>query len=412
MATADMSGLFGPTPFEIQQAQQQALQSQASAYANQTPLQRAAQGMFTAGGQVAGLGAQAMGMVNPQQQIAQKMQEAQSGIDISTPEGMMQYAAKIKDFNPGVAAQIVAQARDAKMKLDATALAARKQDFQENEALQLKKDQLSQAADLKKQQLEQQAEAARIRSEDRQASTQQRADAASEANATKLQIAQLMAEMKRMGIESKAAIGEKPMSPAQAFKQKQAEAKSSGQLRGMDNSFENLSSAANAIVTHPGLSSATGLTSLIPSMPGGQASQVDNLISEFKSGVKKTGLDLVRQGGGIGAMSEKEWPIVEGMVAEINPRAGKEAVISQINKVLAKVDQVRQNAYQTHNEGFDTSLVPKPIAPSAVPSAPLPATKFSFKTPQEVKAAMGSAITRDQAKAILLDMQSRGIEIK
>jgi hypothetical protein len=41
-----------------------------------------------------------------------------------------------------------------------------------------------------------------------------------------------------------------------------------------------------------------------------------------------------------------------------------------------------------------------------------PASNFSFSNPQDVKAAIGSKITRDQARAILLDMKSRGIEIK
>ena len=374
MATAD-TGLFGPTPWEIQQAQQQALQTQAANYAQQSPLQRAAQGMFTAGGQLGGMGAQALGGVNVAQQQAAQNQQALQGADLQTPEGLRAAAKKMLEVGNQKSAYLLGQkAAELEKEQAATALAQRKQDFMENEALQLKKDQLAQAAELKKAQLEQAAEAARLRSEDRQASTQQRADAAAEANATKLQIAQLMAEMKRMGIEAKQS-AQGVMTPAQAFKQKQAEAKSSGQLRGMDNSFENLTSAANKIVNHPGLDSATGLSSLVWSRPGGEASQVENLLSEFKSGVKKTGLDLVRQGGGIGAMSEKEWPIVEGMVAEIDPKAGKDAVVSQINKVLAKVDQVRQNAYQTHNEGFDAQLALKPIGvPPAVPVPGKPVT--------------------------------------
>lgn len=115
MATADMTGLFGPTPYQIQQAQQQALQTQAAAYADQTPLQRAAQGMFTAGGQAMGAVAPAMGMVNPQAQLAQQTQDLQSGIDHTTSDGLLAGAAKLKDVNPGLAAKYVQAAQGMKM---------------------------------------------------------------------------------------------------------------------------------------------------------------------------------------------------------------------------------------------------------------------------------------------------------
>lgn len=375
MATDTLDGLFGPTPEQMQAQQQAALQQSATAYANQTPLQRAAGGMYQAGGQLGMMGVNALGMVNPQMQQANRQEQIMSteGTDLSSSKGLL---AKADEFRKAgdlrTAMALTLKGKEIEKQEQAAALAGRKQE----DDINFKRDQLAQQGELRKSQLEQLVEAARLRSEDRQASVEQRAEASREANATKLQIAQLMAEMRRMGIESKGT--KDPMTPAQAFKQKQAEAKSAGQLRGMDNSFENLTSAANAIVNHPGLGNATGILGILTSMPGGDAAQVDNLLSEFKSGVKKTGLDLVRQGGGIGAMSEKEWPIVEGMVADINPKAGKDAVVSQMQKVLAKVDQVRQNAYQTHNEGFDRELSPrtvtatpgKPTAP-ATPSAPI-----------------------------------------
>lgn len=370
-----LDGLFGPTPLQIQQQQYDAQKAFAGKLAGMDSLQQAKYGAAMAGSGIGGMLGDAMGMVNPQMQQAKRQEQIMSteGTDLSSSKGLL---AKADEFRKAgdlrTAMALTLKGKEIEKQEQAAALAGRKQDEQEN----FRRDQMTEQMDIRRQQLTQQAEAARLRSEDRQASVEQRAEASREANASKLQIAQLMAEMRRMGIESKGT--KDPMTPAQAFKQKQAEAKSAGQLRGMDNSFENLTSAANAIVNHPGLGNATGILGILTSMPGGDAAQVDNLLSEFKSGVKKTGLDLVRQGGGIGAMSEKEWPIVEGMVADINPKAGKDAVVSQMQKVLAKVDQVRQNAYQTHNEGFDRELSPrtvtatpgKPTAP-ATPSAPI-----------------------------------------
>ena len=111
MATAD-TGLFGPTPWEIQQAQQQALQTQAANYAQQTPFQRAAQGMFTAGEQLGGMGAQALGGVNVAQQQAAQNQQALQGADLQTPDGLRALALKVKDYNPNAAVKLVQKAAE------------------------------------------------------------------------------------------------------------------------------------------------------------------------------------------------------------------------------------------------------------------------------------------------------------
>jgi hypothetical protein len=120
------TGMFGPAPWEIQQAQQQALQDQAAHYAGQTPLQRAAQGMFTAGGQLGNIIAPALGGVNPQVQMAQQTQDAAKGVDVSTPDGLMQAAVRMKDINPNLAAGLVAKAQAMKAQESTMALATAK----------------------------------------------------------------------------------------------------------------------------------------------------------------------------------------------------------------------------------------------------------------------------------------------
>jgi hypothetical protein len=109
---ADDQGLFGPTPFQIQQAQQAQLQNAASEYARLDPLQRAAQGMFTAGGQIMGASAPALGMINPAQAQSQQTQDAVKDLDISTPEGMMKAAQRLQSVNPSLATALAAKARE------------------------------------------------------------------------------------------------------------------------------------------------------------------------------------------------------------------------------------------------------------------------------------------------------------
>jgi len=113
---------------------------------------------------------------------------------------------------------------------------------------------------------------------------------------------------------------------------------------------------AYSLATHPGLGSATGYLGALPSLPGGEAKKAENLLEEFKSSVKMAGLKLVRQGGSIGMMTEKEWPIVESMVANIDPLAGKQAVKDQIDKVTAKIESLTSDTVAAFNAQYGDSL--------------------------------------------------------
>ena len=202
----ELDGLFGPTPQQIQQQQYLAQRQFAMDTAKMNSLDLAKYGAGMAGAGVGGLLAPALGIQNPAMQQA-KMQEqimSSGDTDLTTSKGML---AKADEFRKAgdlrTAMALTLKGKELEKQEAAAALAARKQDFQENEALQLKRDQLAQAAELKKMQLEQAVEAAQLRSEDRRYSADQRAEAARYAADNRLQIAQLMAEMKRLGIEAK-----------------------------------------------------------------------------------------------------------------------------------------------------------------------------------------------------------------
>jgi hypothetical protein len=95
-----MTGLFGPSPYEIQQQRMTQLNSDAQAFANQNATQRAVSGMYKAGGMLGGIGAQAMGMVDPAVANAQRTEQimGQGDADLSSSAGMY---AKAKQFMEG-----------------------------------------------------------------------------------------------------------------------------------------------------------------------------------------------------------------------------------------------------------------------------------------------------------------------
>ena len=128
-------------------------------------------------------------------------------------------------------------------------------------------------------------------------------------------------------------------------------------LKSMESELTNLKNQANALKVHKGLRGATGVQGKFPSIPGGDAAQAEVLLEEFKAATKNAGLQLVRQGGSIGAMTEKEWPIVEAMVSNIDPKGGLKQVQDQIDKVVAKMEQVQKNTKSNFDELYSESDV-------------------------------------------------------
>lgn len=73
-------------------------------------------------------------------------------------------------------------------------------------------------------------------------------------------------------------------------------------------------------------------------------------IESLKADMKSAGLELIRQGGSIGQITEREWPILEAMIAGISPEMTPEAARAEFTKVRAYMNRLKANAkdaYQT-----------------------------------------------------------------
>jgi len=92
MAQDIVSGLFGLSPNQVAQQQQQQINMQAQNYAQQDPFQRATSGMYQTGAGIGGIGAGMLGMVNPEVEAAKQRESMLGQIDMSTPEGILQGA--------------------------------------------------------------------------------------------------------------------------------------------------------------------------------------------------------------------------------------------------------------------------------------------------------------------------------
>lgn len=75
-----------------------------------------------------------------------------------------------------------------------------------------------------------------------------------------------------------------------------------------------------------------------------------NKIDQLKSVLKGAGLEMMRSGGSIGQMTEREWPIVERMIANINPTLSEEDAKTELGKVAAYMKNIKEKSadvYQT-----------------------------------------------------------------
>jgi len=97
MAENIVTGLFGLDPYQIRQQQNQQIDDSALQYAKLDPFQKANFSIGRGAGMLAGMGAEAMGYENPQITEAKNRQAALQGLDISSPESILQRAQQVQD---------------------------------------------------------------------------------------------------------------------------------------------------------------------------------------------------------------------------------------------------------------------------------------------------------------------------
>jgi len=98
---------------------------------------------------------------------------------------------------------------------------------------------------------------------------------------------------------------------------------------------------------------------------GGKTADVGNLINQFKSSLKSAGLEEFRTGGSIGAMTEREWPIVEAEIASLSPKMSLSAAKAAMRRVQSRLDAMREDARGTYSDTWQRTQFYKPQANKA-----------------------------------------------
>lgn len=95
MADNIVGGLFGIDPAALQQQQQATMTKNAFNYANLAPAEQAQYGAYVGGGMLGQAGQGLLGIEDPQLKKARMAQQLASQFDITSPDGLKQYAAAL-----------------------------------------------------------------------------------------------------------------------------------------------------------------------------------------------------------------------------------------------------------------------------------------------------------------------------
>ncbi len=87
-----------------------------------------------------------------------------------------------------------------------------------------------------------------------------------------------------------------------------------------------------------------------------------NRIEALKSTLKNAGLEMMRTGGSIGQMTEREWPIVEKMLANINPTLSEKDAELELQKVGTFLKNLKDNAGKAYETEWGNTQFYKPAA--------------------------------------------------
>ena len=350
-------GMFGSTPQEVYQQQQQGINQSALDMAKMDGLTAAKYSMGQLGGALAAPIAGMMGMKNPQMDAAQQSKDIQSQIDHSTPEGLMKGAQLFNQAGNPRMAMMYQQA--------AQAMIAQKAEL-ENKAAQTEV-------------FRRQATAKPSRGKATPISNDYGDTTVIWGDGTREDLGRI-GKTKQQG--STAAVG-KPtykddpegntwalypgrepelvgkfgkvggLTPREKAAQEKNRSKIKIELGTLDSGFNTLQSNFDAfkkraidVRDSPGMEMATGMSGYAAGWWGGsEGAKTKSDLKSLKNLLAAEGLTKLRQSGGIGAITEKEWGILADQVANIDPVAlGKEGTEKAINNAIAEAERILNNA--------------------------------------------------------------------
>ena len=363
-----ITGLFGSSPYELQQGRQAALSKAADAYGQTNPndpygFDRARSGLYMAGSQLGGGIAGLLGAEDPEMKKAADLQGILQQFDMTTPEGLMQAgkAAQAKGYGNEAMqafakAQEISQAKALIRKTTAEAASAEnKLDLDEkfrkefaalpvNATIEEKMAVLNKYGGIdavgKNVQLAYDKEAQRVLDKEK----------AAQLSEDRRRHDDLMASI-RQGTQAMTRVTQglqQDVLRAKLDKDKrELQDSANNKIVSLDQTLTTLDDIAN----HPGKKDVVGtLTgSVRKEIPGTDAAGFASKVETFKDQVF---LPMVQQLKGMGALSDAEGKKLAGAVGSLNIKMKQEEFDASVARIKAELTAAREKAAQRLTGGL------------------------------------------------------------
>ena len=142
---------------------------------------------------------------------------------------------------------------------------------------------------------------------------------------------------------------EKPMTPLQETKYRTQIAKDNQAANSVIQNMDDVIDSITAVKTSKGLDRATGLYAYAPSVPNSDAAGAEVRLQNLEGKITNLGKAAASASGAMGPMAVQEWKIVRDMVAAIDPKKGKKALLEQLD--LA--ENAAKGAAQRIRDGYE-----------------------------------------------------------
>lgn len=329
-----VAGLFGMNPEQIRAQQFAGFDQDARQIAQMNPFERANYGIYKGAGMLAGMGMEKLGYQTPAMAEAQRTQSAFQGADLNSPEGLRAAAQRMLQFGDQQRAYILSQLAD-------------------------KKDAELQAG---------QVRATEMARNLAQAEKAMRPEQEGGAQPT---VSRLLAERSKYNpgsqeykILSNAIAKETYIKPE---RESESGMKPADELRYMNQHSKDYGSAVSTIDTS---SDALRVSNRILSNPKfgylfggytekalgklapGEIAGIQSDISSLKSNLMSAGLGIVKQANqaGIGAITEKEWPIFENMIANLDQKMDEKTARAKLAEINAFFERTQKRAAESYKK--------------------------------------------------------------
>jgi hypothetical protein len=190
------------------------------------------------------------------------------------------------------------------------------------------------------------------------------------------------------------AIGKTPASAAptaltetQLIKRRDTIAKEYKSARSALQVTQDVLNSAQAVKSSPGLARATGVGSLFPSFPEGEAAFADVRLQNLKGKITALGKAAAASSGAIGSIANQEWKILADQIAAIEPLKGAKPMLEQIDLLEAQARGAMERIRDAYEKQFGEDFERFP----QYADLPAPTSGPGIRFPQQQTAPTGQA---------------------